>query len=159
MHRTDRTPLRRIRVTAALAITSIALISCASTVREGSVASTTDTPPASEQLASPSAAAAVEPATTETQSAETVQITGNYRADVRATGYDSDDFDELLGWLEGHLCEDPMGKGKNQLFNDYDRWVERMATDDQIGPDLLRVVVEYRCPERSKALNNILDRI
>ncbi|QCU77154.1 hypothetical protein E7744_02165 [Citricoccus sp. SGAir0253] len=94
-----------------------------------------------------------------TQGSDEIQITGDYEADVRATGYEPDDFDELMGWFEGHLCDDPMGKGEDQLFNDYDRWVERKATDDQIGPDLLRIVVEYRCPERSDALDNILDGI
>lgn len=159
------TTLRRTRVAAALAIATIALTSCASTVRDSTVTSTTrasSTPPASKQTASPSVSAVAEATSTETQSTDTVQITGDYKADVMAAGYAPDDpvdFDELLGWFEGHLCEDPMGKGEDQLFNDYDRWVERMATDGQIGPDLLRVVVEYRCPERSEALDNILGRI
>ncbi|XKH55588.1 hypothetical protein LG293_09990 [Citricoccus nitrophenolicus] len=52
-----------------------------------------------------------------------------------------------------------MGKGKNDLFNSYEDWVERKAENGSVGPDLHRVVVEYRCPERSEALDNILDRI
>lgn len=152
------TSLRRTRVAAALAMTSIALTSCASSVRDGSAdesPSALSTPSSYEHSTSPRGETG-EP--TPTEDTDELQITGDYETDVLATGYEPDDFDELMGWFEGHLCDDPMGKGEDQLFNSYDRWIQRMATDDQIGPDLLRVVVEYRCPERSEALDNILDR-
>ncbi|XKH55589.1 hypothetical protein LG293_09995 [Citricoccus nitrophenolicus] len=96
MHGTTRTTLRRARVAATLAIASIALTSCASTVRESSAINTTNTPPAREHSTSPSAAAVGELAPTETQSTEAVQITGDFQIDVLATGAEPVGFDDAM---------------------------------------------------------------
>jgi hypothetical protein len=145
---------RCTRAAAVLAIASIVLTGCAESVREGSSVSVSpaSTPAPSAVISSPEAA--VTP--TRSEDSDYPRITGDYQADLAAAGYVPDDFDDATSWFEGHLCDDPIDMEDGSFFSSYQSTVESFATNPSAGPDLLRIVVEYKCPTRKDVLENIL---
>lgn len=124
-----------------LAASSIALLALAACSGSEPPAPTVTVTAAAPTTAAPS-----------TASAGAVKITGEIEADVLAAGYDPDNMDSSIDWLEGWMCdashEEIMGG------SEFDRHVRMSGSeeDGDTGADALRVVVHYKCPEISQAL-------
>lgn len=147
------TRARLTRSAAVLAIATVALTACASAVREGSIAGSPSASP------SVSAVADVDPSPSrETDSAEpdTYQITGDYQADLAAVGFEpaDDEFDYVMAKHEKWFCEEPMDLDAS--FSDYAETILDFAENPSAGPDMIRVVVQYKCPTRILAVDEIL---
>lgn len=98
--------------------------------------------------------ATVAPSPTPTPSAavEGPIITGNIQADVLAAGYDPDNMDSAIDWVDKWLCdashEDVLGD------TEFDRHVRTSGgtKDGRIHPYAMQVIVYYKCPQLSEVL-------
>lgn len=99
--------------------------------------------------------ATVTPTPTPSPTAEVAagpSITGNINADVLAAGYNPDDMEDAIDWVDKWLCdashEDVLGD------TEFDRHVRTSGSeeDGDVGADALRVIVHYKCPQLGPAL-------
>jgi hypothetical protein len=80
------------------------------------------------------------------------KITGNIAVDVLAAGYDPDDMVDAIDWVEGWMCD----ASHEKILDDseFDRHVRTSGenVEGKVGTDALRVIVHYKCPILSPAL-------
>lgn len=97
-------------------------------------------------------AAAPSSALPSTASAGGAKITGDITTDVLAAGYDPDNMNSSIDWLEGWMCD----ASHEEIIGDseFDRHVRTTGSekDGDVGADALRVIVHYKCPDLSQAL-------
>ncbi|XKH58411.1 hypothetical protein LG293_17475 (plasmid) [Citricoccus nitrophenolicus] len=141
---------RLTRSVAALAIATVALTACAGTIRED--------PSGSPAEPSPSESAKVNLKWIDKTPAESQgpEITGDYQADLAAAGFEpsDDEFEHVMELHEKWICKEPADL--DEEFSEFEETVIGFAENPSAGPDMIRVVVNYQCPTRIPALEDVL---
>lgn len=123
--------MKRTMTAAALAL--LLLTGCSGGDQGGEPAATPTTPPTPSVSATP------------------VPITGDLGADLAAKGslVGPDVLSSYDAYMTPYICESPLGEGEGVRFKDQ---VARFAdgqTSIGEGPDALRLIVAYHCPDRA----------